>query len=275
MKPWPVHVIGATTKTINTNPWKANLMTLSRLLPAAVAALLLPVAALAENVVTIGIGPQTAPGYFGSDEYEAGIGGTLNIDQLDLGPLQFGDAFGDPDLGIGVTASLRVIGERNGMKYPELAGTVPIDAAIEVGGGLTYTTPNFFAFGVVRKGVTGHDALVGELGADGIFAVSQQLELRLGPRLFFGDDDYAQQYFGVTAAEAGKSKTLTQFDAKGGMLSRGVEVSAIYDFNDRTALTGTVRYDQFTNDAADSPIVRQGSDSSTTASLVISRQFSF
>ena len=250
-------------------------MTLSRLLPAAIAALFLPAVAQAENVVTIGIGPQTAPGYFGSNDYEAGIGGILSIDQLDLGPLKFGDAFGDPDLGFGVTASLRVIAERNGVKYPELAGTAPIDAAIEVGGGLTYTTPNFFAFGVLRKGVTGHESLVGEVGADGIIAASEQLELRVGPRLFFGDDDYAQQYFGITAAEAGNGNSLTAFTAKGGMLSRGIEVSAIYDFNERTALTGTVRYDQFTNDAADSPIVRQGSDSSTTASLVISRQFSF
>ena len=250
-------------------------MSLSRLAPAALAAALLPCAALAQNVVTVGIGPQTAPGYFGSSDYEVGVGGTLSFDQIDIGPLKFGDAYGDPELGFGVTGSLGFIPERNGAKFPELAGTTPLDAALELGGGVTYTTPNFYAFAIARKGVTGHDSLVGELGADAIYQASDRLELRVGPRLFFADDDFAQRYFGVTAAEAGNGNTLTPFDAKGGMLARGIEVSAVYDFSERVALTGTVRYDQFTNDAADSPIVRQGSDSATTASLVISRQISF
>ncbi|MFZ3582260.1 MipA/OmpV family protein [Loktanella sp. DJP18] len=250
-------------------------MSLTRLLPAAIFAASLPVAAFAQNTFIVGIGPQSAPGYFGSDENEVGVSGTFAVQELNFGPLRFGGAEGGAPEGFGFSGSVRFIGERDGVKYRELAGTTPIDAALELGGGLTYATQNFQVFGLARYGVTGHESLVGEVGADLIFRPSDPVELRVGPRLFYGDDDYAQTYFGVTAAEAGNGNTLTAFDASGGMLSRGIEASASYAFSEDWGLQGKLRYDEFTNDAADSPIVTQGSDSATTASVLVTRRFNF
>ncbi|SHF25164.1 Outer membrane scaffolding protein for murein synthesis, MipA/OmpV family [Loktanella atrilutea] len=260
-------------------------MTLSRLLPAVVLAALLPVAAAAQNTFSIGLGPQIQPGYFGSSDYETGIGGSFDIQELNIGPLHFGDSNGVDAMGLGFTGSLGFINERNGVKYRELAGTDPIDAAIELGGGITYTAQNYYLFAVARYGVTGHSALVGDIGADAIFRPSDRLELRVGPRLSFADDEFAQQYFGVTAAEAARAKALGSrvgqftpaagYDAKGGLLGQGVEASAVYDFTPDWSMKALVRYDRFVNDAEDSPIVRQGKDSMTSAGLVLTRRFSF
>ncbi|WP_394154160.1 MipA/OmpV family protein [Loktanella salsilacus] len=250
-------------------------MSSSRLLSAALFTALLPVAAAAQNTLSIGLGPQSAPAYFGSSENEANVTGNFSIQQLSFGPLRFGGSEGGTAQGFGFAASIRYIGERSGAEYSELAGTETIDAALELGGGLTYTAENFYVFAVVRKGATGHDAVVGEIGADAIYRPSAPVELRVGPRFFFGDDEYAQQYFGVTAAEAGNGNTLTAYDAKGGLLSQGVEASASYAFSEDWGVTGTVRYEEYANDAVDSPIVEQGSDNATTASLVVTRRFSF
>ncbi len=251
-------------------------MFLTRLLSAASLAALLPVAAHAQNTVSLGFGPQIAPGYFGSDTYESGLTANVSVQQLNFGPLRFGGAEGGAASGIGFTGSFRYLGERDGQKYPELAGTTPLDASLEVGAGVTYTADNFYVFGLARYGVTGHESLVGEIGADAIIRPSAPIELRVGPRVFFGSDDYAQNYFGVTAAEAADPRnTLTAYDAEGGMLSRGIEASAAYAFSPDWGVKATVRYDQFTNAAADSPIVTQGSDTSTSASLIVTRRISF
>jgi outer membrane protein len=250
-------------------------MLFSRLLPAALLTALLPVAATAQTTLSIGLGPQSAPGYFGASENETSLTGAFSIQELNFGPFSFGGSEGDTAQGFGFAGSVRFIGERNGTDYSELVGTAQIDAALELGGGLTYTADNFYIFALVRSGVTGHNSLVSELGGDAIFRPSAPVELRVGPRFFFGDDEYAQQYFGVTAAEAGNGNTLTEYTATGGMLSRGIEASASYAFSADWGLTGTVRYDEFTNDAADSPIVLQGSDNATTASLLVTRRFSF
>mgnify|MGYP003112242161 CR=1 FL=1 len=250
----------------------------SRLLSAALVTALLPVAAAAQNTLSIGLGPQSAPSYFGSSENETSLTGAFSIQELNFGPLSLGGSEGGTAQGFGFAASVRFIGERSGAEYSELAGTETIDAALELGGGLTYTADNFYVFALARKGVTGHDALVGELGADAIYRPTAPVELRVGPRFFFGDDEYAQQYFGVTAAEAaeaGNGNTLTAYNAKGGLLSQGIEASASYAFSEDWGLTGTVRYEEFANDAADSPIVQQGSDNATTASVLVTRRFSF
>ena len=254
-------------------------MSLSRLLPAVISAALLPAGAFAQTTLSLGIGPQSAPGYFGADSNDIGVTGNFNIQELNFGPLRLGGAEGGAAQGLGFTGSFRYIGERNGDEFRELTGTDPLDAALELGGGVTYTTDNFYVFALARYGVTGHDSLVGELGGDAIFRPSDPVELRVGPRLFFGDDDYAQRYFGVTAAEATANQAagydLTAYDAAGGLLSRGIEASAAYAFSEDWGVKATVRYDEFMNDAAESPIVRQGSDTATTASLVVTRRFSF
>lgn len=235
-----------------------------------------PVAAPAtpDLIFSVRGGVAVAPTYFGSESYEAGPDFSLGFQFLRL---PGGRSIGSDDpnhiaSGFAPRGSLRIISARTAADSPELAGLNDIDLAVELGLGLGYTSRNFEAFGVARYGVVGHEAWVGEFGANLIARPTDRLTLTAGPRLFVGDDTYAATYFGITAAETGVSFP-TAFAASGGALSAGVEIGATYQLNDNWGVTGAVRYDRLLNDAADSPITAQGSADQFSARLGLTRRF--
>jgi len=229
--------------------------------------------------VTVGLGAQSSPTYFGSDTNEGTVAGSFALDRLSFGALDISES--DPN-GFGFKGAFRYIGERTADDDPELAGLDDIEQAIELGAGVSYgylpdgaqQTLGNYAFAEVRYGVVGHESFVAEVGADLVYAPSKQLEFRAGPRLFAGDDDYAATYFGVSDGEAAAS-SFDAFEANGGLLSSGVEASVSYDFSDDWGVTGSVIYENFVEDAADSPIVRQGSADQVSVSVIVTRALEF
>jgi len=229
--------------------------------------------------VTLGFGGQAQPAYFGSDEYVAGVTGSFGFGYLDTPYGSLGR--GDPN-GLGFKGAFRLIGERNSDDYNELAGLDDVNAALEIGGGLTFTDNTdglddnwgSSSFAELRYGAIGHSTWVAEIGSDLIYAPNPALTLTLGPRLFGGTDDYAGTYFGITEDESGAS-AFPAYTAGGGALSRALKASASYTVNDIWGVTGTVTYEEFINDAAQSPIVQNGSADQLSASVVITRSFSF
>ena len=240
-------------------------------------AVALPCAATAQDGGTIlqfeaGLGVQSAPLYFGSDETETGVTGSFSFGCFESGSLRLGC---DDTPGWGLTGSVRFIGERPGV-FDGLPPDVAIDPlynydrvdpAIELGGGLSYTAPDVEAFAVIRRGFGGHEGWVAEAGADLVLPATDQLTLRAGPRLLAADDSFMDTYFATTAGFLGTGA----FDPDAGLVSRGLELSARYDVTEAWAVTATARYDQLLDDAAASPITQ--SDDQTTLSLVVSRAF--
>lgn len=219
-------------------------------------------------------GVAAQPEYFGSDEYEAVPDFGFNFNYL---ALRNGREFGNPDpwaesTGLSFGGSLRVVKERKTDDFDELAGLDDIDAAIELGLSASYGTENFIAFGQVRRGFGGHEGWVGEIGADAIFYPTDRLRLSVGPRAFFGDEEYANTYFGVAQDEA--SAALSAYDLDGGLVSAGIEFGARYQINDVWGIEGAITWDKFQGDAADSPIVTQGDDTQWGARIGITRVFS-
>lgn len=217
---------------------------------------------------TLRAGVAAEPEYFGSDEYRFGP---------DIGFSNFRLRLGQPDrAGFGVAGSFRYIPGRSSDDYPELTGLDDVDAAIELGFGVRYIAPSVEAFADLRYGVTGHDSLVGEVGADAVFRPTDQFTLRLGPRVFLGSDEYSETYFGVSAAESlASGGDFSSFEAEGGALSAGVELGMTYDINDSWGIDSAVTYNQFLGSAADSPIVRQGSEDSLSVRVGVTRNISF
>lgn len=218
-----------------------------------------------------GVGVQ--PDYFGADEGEAApiFGGTLNY--LQLG----GFTFGDPDplyvpTGPALNVSFRYIGEREAAENVELTGLDDVDATLELGAGLSYSTGDLRVFGNARYGFFGHDALVGEIGADLFLRPTDQLTLRAGPRALFGTDDYAQTYFGVSGREAAASGgRFAPFDAEGGLISTGIELGAGYQISQNWGIDAVVTYERLQGDAADSPV--SFNDNQVSASIGVTRRF--
>ena len=237
---------------------------------------MVPAAAPAQPrfVFTLRGGVAASPDYFGSDEYQVGPDLGFRFNYLALGN---GRSIGNPDAwaesqGLTFGGAFRFIQERKTNDFGELAGLDDIDAAVELGVSLRYGTENFAAFGEVRRGFGGHEGWVGEIGADAIIHPTDRLRLSLGPRLFFGDEEYSNTYFGITPAEA--SAALPAYDLDGGMVSAGIELGARYQINDLWGLEGAVTWERYTDDAADSPIVKQGTDEQWGVRFGVTRVFS-
>jgi outer membrane protein len=246
---------------------------------ALVAALLLTCPATAAQAgmggtLEFGLGGAVVPAYFGSDDYELGPTGTLSLQYLSIGRLGFGSPDGEEPAGFGLGGLVRFVGAREAADHPELAGLSDIDAALEVGFGVKYAAPSYRAFADIRYGATGHDAFVGEIGADAVARPVEGITLTAGPRLFFGSDRYASTYFGVTPAEAGASG-LPAYAPDGGLLSAGVEIGMSYDLGDGWGIRGTLGLSRLVGGAADSPITELGSRSQGEASLILTRRISF
>ena len=222
---------------------------------------------------TAGVGLQSRPGYFGAEENILSPTGTFRFEYLRYGSRQLGQA--DPYAeanGLSFGGSLRIVSARTAEEFPELAGLEDLDLSVELGAGITYSQPAYEVFADVRYGAIGHEAWVGEIGADVFVRPTDQLTLSVGPRVFLGSDDYAETYFGV---DEDHSSVLEAYDARGGILSAGVEVGAQYQVNDTWGVEGSVRWDRYLGDAADSPIVTGGSDDNVTATIMATRRFSF
>lgn len=232
-------------------------------------------------VFTVLLGAESRPAYFGSEENQVVPSFRPNVLALNFGQIQTGDGTLDDDplerpLGFGFGPSFRVVTERSADDHDELSGLEDIDATFELGAQVGYVWPSVEAFGQLRYGFGGSEAWVGELGAYYVTRPADNFAFRIGPRLLFGSDEYADTYFGVTPAEAAASGgSFRSFDAEGGAMTAGVELGMTYEIDENWGLDGAVVYEQFVGSAADSPIVEQGSDEQVSIRLGVTRNISF
>ncbi len=219
--------------------------------------------------VFLGLGAKSAPAYFGADSAETGVTGRLRFGETSVGDIALGES-GLYALGVG--GSVRFISERSADDHAALAGLADIDATLELGGKVTFIAPQYDVFAALRYGFGGHEAFVAEMGGDFVYRPDDVWSLRGGPRLLWGSDDYAQTYFGVTAAEATAS-AFDAYDAGAGVISAGIAAELTYQVTADWGVLGILRYDQLQGDAADSPIVQ--SKDQTSVSLMVTRRVSF
>ncbi|HRO11613.1 MipA/OmpV family protein [Amaricoccus sp.] len=232
-------------------------------------------AANPDLVLTLRAGVQVSPAYLGSDDYEVGPDVAARLDYIRLpGGFEFGSGrtVGFRE-GWGIRGSARYLGERDPDEHDEISGLDNVDWSFELGLGVGYEQRNWRAFTDVRYGVIGHNAWVGEVGADSIAYPMDGLTLTLGPRLSFGTDNFARTYFGVSEQESVASD-LPAFDAKGGLLGAGMELGARYRFNERWGVEGAASWNRLVNDAADSPVTENGSADQYEIRLGVTRSIS-
>ncbi len=218
--------------------------------------------------VELGVGAVVDPKYEGADDYDVSPFPVIRLEQLTLDSLSIG---GERALGLSLRPSFRFIGKRKSSQVDGLTGLPGIDTAVELGMGLIYEQEHWRVFGNIRHGVTGHDGLVGELGADLIYRPDTEWTISLGPRLSFADETYTDKYFGVPAGIAGAAA----YNPDGGLKSAGIEALARYQVTPAWAVEGTFGWMRLVGDAADSPITRAGDDDQFIGRIGIMRRFSF
>ena len=105
-----------------------------------------------------------------------------------------------------------------------------------------------------RRGLSGHRAWVGSVGADYVIRDGDKYGFSVGPRVNLSDSKYQATYFGVNPGESARTG-LSVYRPKGGVHSVGAIAGANYQLGGRWGLVGYVRYDRLVGDAADSPFI--------------------
>lgn len=152
-------------------------------------------------------------------------------------------------------APFRIAGKRT----TDLIGLGDVAASVELGGTLRYRMGNWSLTGAARQAISGHDGLVGEVSAQYstmITGYGPPIRVSFGPSLNFGDGDFMNAYYGVTAVQSAASG-LPEFDASGGLHSVGLSLSATAPVTNRSAIFLQASLSRLTGDASDAPLVTE------------------
>ena len=230
-----------------------------------------------QYVIDLGVGVMAKSRYPGSDEVIAvpfpiiavgkffipGIGQVIDEDQ-------------DRIKRFSIYPSFNFNGRRESSDSNELEGLDDVDWALEVGLGMAYRYDWIRGFVEVRQGFNGYSGQVADFGIDFIANPTEDLQLMVGPRAGWGSDGYMETYFGISGGEAADSKLYTEaYDADAGFNTVGVAATASYALNDDFTFHLRGGWDRLIGDAADSPIVKEGSVNQYYGGAGISYQFRF
>ncbi|NNM75547.1 MipA/OmpV family protein [Sphingomonas sp. ID1715] len=227
--------------------------------------------------VRVGVGAQLTPSYPGADEVSVGPFGDLSIARVgrtftfEAPDESFGfSLLGRDGFGIGPAVSLQ--GSRKDKDVGVPIGKVK--TTVEAGGFVQYQyRENWRLRAELRKGLGGHDGLIGDVSADFIMRDGDRYVFSIGPRVTITDKDYQRAYFGVTPAQSAATG-LTSYSPGGGVQSVGGTAGLVYQFSDKWGAFGYARYDRLVGDAADSPLVRRyGSRDQFSGGLALTYTF--
>ncbi len=229
--------------------------------------------------LSIGVGPEFKPDYFGSDDYEVEPDPQvfvkfrnfvfLDNDGADLALFGFsGFSFGP---------SIRVAGRRQENENVALNGLGDIGFTFEAGGFVATSFINRINLrGKIRKGVAGgHDGLIIDAQSTILLFRTRRFSASASGTATWIDDSYADTFFSVTAAQSAASG-LDQFDADAGIRDIGASLNGYINIGKRWSLNPFVQYTRITNDIAETPIISQfGSRDQVRIGFHLQREFQF
>jgi outer membrane scaffolding protein for murein synthesis (MipA/OmpV family) len=231
------------------------------MIPLAALACAAPAAAQDEPRRTrIGLGVQVVPSYPGSDE-------VVFRPMVDVSRAKGEEVFAfeapDESFGFPVVAAggfefgpaINLEGSRTakdvGAALPKVGFTA------EVGGfAQLWLSERFRLRTEARRGIGGHEAWIGNVGADYIARDADDWLFSVGPRATLASRRYQQAYFGV-GPEASLDSGLPVFAADGGLMAVGVAAGYLRQLDPRWGVSLYAKYDRLVGDAADSPVTRR------------------
>lgn len=227
--------------------------------------------------VRVGLGGKLSPEFVGSDDTK--LGPLWDFD-LARGGNNFPFEAPDDSFGIrlfsegGFSAgpSANIQGSR---KESEVGAPIgKVGRTFEIGGFVEYRPSESIRLrGDLRKGLGGHDGLVGAIGADRVWRDGDRYVFSIGPRILFSDARFQRAYFGVDS-EAALASGLPAYRPDGGIHAVAAASGLSYQFSPQWGLFGFARYERLVGDAAKSPVVRElGSRNQLSGGLGLSYTF--
>lgn len=210
--------------------------------------------------VTAGLGAQIAPKFYGSADYSIfplpnfGLRREGRPVPFEAPDDSFGVGFLGQDSAFNFGPVARLIAKREEDDVGAPVGDVSL--TIEAGGFVqAFLGENIRLRGELRRGLNGHDGLVGDIAADFIIRDGDNTIFSIGPRAHWADNDFHDAYFGVPVAIPAAG--LAAYNPGGGFYAVGARAGLTQRLGRNWGLFGYAGYDRLIGDAADSPIVRQ------------------
>jgi outer membrane protein len=227
--------------------------------------------------VRVGLGAQVRPEWYGADNSEIGPYWSFDIAS---GNDEF--SFEAPDDGFDIKliksdgfAAGPVANISPSRKNKDVGANVgKVPTTIEVGGFAEYFLAESFRIRAeLRKGIGGHQGLVGDVGADFVSRDGDNYVFSVGPRLLFSNSRYQREFFGVDQAAA-TATGLPLYRPDGGLHAIAATSGITYQFNSQFGMFGYARYERLVGNAGRSPIIRTyGSRTQASAGIGLSYTF--
>ena len=210
--------------------------------------------------VRVGAGAQLLPEFIGADGTNVAPLVHLNIAR---GTNEF--SFGAPDDSPSIALiskdgfSFGPAGNIQGRREQSDVGAPvgSVSRTFEAGAFAQYLAGDSFRLRTeLRKGINGHEGLVGYVGADKIWRDGDKYVFSIGPRVLFSDARYQRTYFGVSP-DVSLATGLPVYRPSGGVHAVALASGVSYQLSNRWGMFGYGRYARLVGDAAKSPIVRE------------------
>jgi MipA family protein len=117
------------------------------------------------------------------------------------------------------------------------------------------------------------DGLYGDVNIGYMHPLSESLTANVGLVATWGDDNYMQEYFGITASQS-LASGYSVHNGKAGFKSAGINVGLDYRLTENISVSLNAGYSQMLGNAADSPLVKK-EGSKDQYSVGLSTSYSF
>ncbi|GAB4520020.1 MAG: hypothetical protein Kow00133_06150 [Amphiplicatus sp.] len=229
--------------------------------------------------LSIGVGPELKPDYFGSDDYEVVPDPAayvkfrnfvfLDDDGADIALFGFSNFRAGP--------TLRIVGDREEDDNSALAGLGDVGMTFEFGGFAAATFQNRYSFRFkVRHGLkTGHRGTIVDATLTALLFRFGDVSTSLTAQTAWIGNRYADAYFTVTPEQSAASG-LPEYDAKAGFRDIGGSVNGYINVGKHWSINPYVSYRYIFDGIADTPIIALAGDRHQwTTGFHVMREFSF
>ena len=155
-----------------------------------------------------------------------------------------------------------------------MPGLDKVGFGIEAGGFVqTFLGQGFRLRGELRQAIGSHKGLVGDLTADAVLrGADDKFVITAGPRVRWGNGRFHRGLFGIDVP-ASIASGLPAYRPSGGIYAYGGQANGHLFLGQSLGINAYGRYDRLVGDAADSPIVRQGSPNQLEAGVALTYRF--
>lgn len=213
----------------------------------------------------IGAGGIYEPEYEGSDEFKVSpvpfvvftYGDWLEIDPrgVTITPFEHN--------GFSLSGKVGYESGRDEDDGDRLRGLGDIDFAATVGAKASYEWGPMELYAEVDQTIDGSESLIGTFGVEYAAPVTERLILGASAEATVANDKHMEAYFGVNAAQS-EASGLPEYKAEAGLKRVDFSASATYLLSEHWIVRGEAGVGILTGDAADSPIVEEKLQPSTS-----------